>query len=241
MMSGTGGCEPFGLGSPPTKTGCRPRSSSPSTARCSCSRCAARRSAASWNWRRSISAPARNNTAFPVNYRSFSIDDIRAALAAGKLVVVLISGFLMFGKKVPHWVLAIGDDGDHILMHDPWIEDERRETISDAANVPVPYDIFMQMAQFGRDGLRAAIILGKRRSDNDLGHPHRPPERSRPGRDAAQDHHQPRLSRPSGAVSRPAAEGHQPVQQLRLPEPRLLRLAARQFARPQGHPDASRR
>ena len=55
--------------------------------------------------------------------------------------------------------------------------------------------------------------------------------------DAAQDHHQPRLSRASGAVSRPAAEGDQPVQQLRLPEPRLLRLAAGRFARPQGHPD----
>ena len=81
---------------------------------------------------------------------------------AGKLVVVLISGFIMFGKKVPHWVLAIGDDGDHILIHDPWVEDEREETISDAANIPVPYDIFMTMAQFGRDGLRAAIFLGKR-------------------------------------------------------------------------------
>ncbi|MBW8908328.1 MAG: GNAT family N-acetyltransferase/peptidase C39 family protein [Mesorhizobium sp.] len=98
----------------------------------------------------------------PVNYRSFGIDDIRAALAQGKLVVVLVSGFLMFGKKVPHWVLAIGDDGDHILIHDPWVEDERQETILDAANIPVPYDIFMNMAQFGRDGLRAAITLGKR-------------------------------------------------------------------------------
>jgi len=98
----------------------------------------------------------------PVNYRPFGIDDIRAALAQGKLVVVLVSGFLMFGKKVPHWVLAIGDDGDHILIHDPWVEDEKQETILDAANIPVPYDIFMNMAQFGRDGLRAAITLGKR-------------------------------------------------------------------------------
>ena len=98
----------------------------------------------------------------PVSYRSFAIDDIRAAIAAGKLVLVLISGFLMFGKKVPHWVLAIGDDGEHILIHDPWIEDERQETISDAANIPVPHAIFMNMAQFGRDGLRAAIILGER-------------------------------------------------------------------------------
>ncbi|MER9634381.1 peptidase C39 family protein [Mesorhizobium sp. M0228] len=100
----------------------------------------------------------------PVNYRSFGLDDIRTAIAEGKLVLVLISGFLMFGKKVPHWVLAIGDDGDHILIHDPWIEDERQETILDAANIPVPYGIFMNMAQFGRDGLRAAITLGKRDS-----------------------------------------------------------------------------
>ena len=98
----------------------------------------------------------------PVNYRSFTIDDIRTAISEGKLVLVLISGFLMFGKKVPHWVLAIGDDGDHILIHDPWVEDERQETILDAANIPVPYGIFMNMAQFGRDGLRAAITLGKR-------------------------------------------------------------------------------
>ena len=97
-----------------------------------------------------------------MNYRPFAIDDIRAAIAEGKLVLVLISGFLMFGKKVPHWVLAIGDDGDHILIHDPWIEDEKQETNLDAANIPVPYAIFMNMAQFGRDGLRAAIILGKR-------------------------------------------------------------------------------
>ncbi len=68
----------------------------------------------------------------------------------------------MFGKKVPHWVLAIGDDGSHIMLHDPWVEDEADETVADAANIPVPYDIFMSMAQFGKDGLRAAVILGKR-------------------------------------------------------------------------------
>lgn len=100
----------------------------------------------------------------PVHYRAFVLDDIRAAVADGRLAIVLISGFLMFGKKVPHWVLVIGDDGDHLLIHDPWVEDEREETVSDAANIPVPYAIFASMAQFGRDGLRAAIILGKRES-----------------------------------------------------------------------------
>lgn len=98
----------------------------------------------------------------PVEYRGFTIDDVRGALAQGKFVIVLVSGFLMFGKKVPHWVLAIGDDGNHIMLHDPWVEDERGETAADAANIPVPYSIFMAMAQFGSQGLRAAVVLGKR-------------------------------------------------------------------------------
>ena len=98
----------------------------------------------------------------PVDYRAFSLGDLRGALKRGRLALILVSGFLMFGKKVPHWVLAIGDDGDHIMVHDPWIEDERGETMADAANIPVPHAILMRMAQFGRPGLRAAVILGGR-------------------------------------------------------------------------------
>lgn len=97
----------------------------------------------------------------PVSYRAFTLDDIRTALAAGKLVAVLISGFQMFGKKVPHWVLVIGDAGDHIVIHDPWVEDTRGETQADAANIPIPYEAFIGMAQFGKR-LRAAVVLGAR-------------------------------------------------------------------------------
>jgi ribosomal protein S18 acetylase RimI-like enzyme len=98
----------------------------------------------------------------PVAYRSVGRDDIAAALLEDKLVVVLVSGFLMFGKKVPHWVLVVGDDGEHFIVHDPWVEDEHGETSADAASIPIPHDIFIRMAQFGRPGLRAAVILGKK-------------------------------------------------------------------------------
>ncbi len=100
----------------------------------------------------------------PVHLRAFALDDLRDALGRGRLVLVLISGYLMFGKKVPHWVLAIGDDGAHIVIHDPWVEDERGETAADAASIPVPYSVFMNMAQFGRPSLRAAVILGDKTS-----------------------------------------------------------------------------
>jgi len=98
-----------------------------------------------------------------VDYRPFTLDDIRMAVAGGKLVAVLVSGWFMFGKKVPHWVLAHGDDGRHIMIHDPWVEDEIGETVADAANLPVPYFVFDRMARYGASGLRAAVFLEERR------------------------------------------------------------------------------
>ena len=176
---------------------------------------------------RPISAPAPRPTASPSNTgRSNSPTSARRS-RSGTLVDVLVSGYLMFGKKVPHWVLAHGDDGHHIIIHDPWVEDEVGETMADAANLPVPYDAFDRIARYGGSGLRAAVFLKEtKQADVHLGHTGRTLVRSRPGRHAAQDHHQPRLSRPSGAFSRPAAEGHQPVAHLCLSEPRLLCLAA---------------
>jgi len=161
MMSGPGGCEPFGLAVAAHENGLS------AEIHVSFYGALFLQSVRSEEKRRVMELAQvdfrRRAEAYgiPVNYRSFALDDIRAAIADGRLVLVLISGFLMFGKKVPHWVLAIGDDGDHILIHDPWVEDERQETTLDAANIPVPHAIFMTMAQFGRDGLRAAIILGK--------------------------------------------------------------------------------
>lgn len=161
MMSGPGGCEPFGLAVAAHENGL--------TAEILVSFHGALflqsvRSAEKKRVMELAQVDFRNRAqeyGIPVSTRSFVIDDIRDALSEGKLVVVLISGFVMFGRKVPHWVLAIGDDGEHILIHDPWVEDAHSETKADAANIPIPYDVFMRMAQFGKR-LRAAVILGKR-------------------------------------------------------------------------------
>ena len=100
--------------------------------------------------------------AIPVLIRPFTLADLRQAIAAGKTAVVLISGYHMFDRKVPHWVLAHGDDGRHIVIHDPWVEDERDETIADAASLPIPYETFDRIARFGKVGLRAAVFLARR-------------------------------------------------------------------------------
>lgn len=160
MMSGPGGCEPFGLAVTAYEHGL--------SAEIIVSHMGALflQSVRSEEKRRVMElaqADFRSRAeryGIPVDYRSFTLDDIRAALAAGRLVVVLISGYLMFGKKVPHWVLVVGDDGQHLVVHDPWVEDERGETRLDAAAIPIPHQIFLGMARFGR--MRAAVILGRR-------------------------------------------------------------------------------
>ena len=67
----------------------------------------------------------------------------------------------MFGKKVPHWVLAIGHDDSHVFIHDPWVEDEHMETGTAAASLPIPLAELDRMARYGREGLRVAIIIKK--------------------------------------------------------------------------------
>lgn len=94
--------------------------------------------------------------------RPFAIADISEIVARGGTAIVLVSGYRMFGKKVPHWILVHGDDGRHLIVHDPWVDDERHETVADAASMPIPYAAFDKMARFGKIGLRAAVFLTKR-------------------------------------------------------------------------------
>ncbi len=165
MLAGPGGCEPFGLAVTARTYGLEPTifCSQPDLLFLDTVRNPEKRKVmelAQVDFRRR-SADLHVAT----NFAAFTVDDVRAAIAGGRLVAVLVSGYLMFGKKVPHWVLAHGDDGRHIMIHDPWVEEERGETVADAANLPVPYAIFDRISRFGRDGLRAAVFLEGRQPD----------------------------------------------------------------------------
>ncbi|MCK7614542.1 GNAT family N-acetyltransferase/peptidase C39 family protein [Roseibium sediminicola] len=83
------------------------------------------------------------------------------AVAVGALAIVLISGYRMFGQKVPHWVLVHGADARHLIIHDPWLEHERHESPADAANLPIPFAEFDRMARWGRTAVRAQILIKK--------------------------------------------------------------------------------
>ncbi len=162
MMSGPGGCEPFGLAVAAYEWGLGASIivSTENMLFLQSVRSEEKRKVmqlAQTDFRRRVEAYA-----IPVEYRGFTLQDILVALRRGAAAIVLVSGYHMFGKKVPHWVLVHGEDGRHVLIHDPWVEEELGETIADAANVPVPFHIFDRIARFGSDGLRAAVILEQR-------------------------------------------------------------------------------
>lgn len=162
MMSGPGGCEPYGLAVAAHEfgLGAEIHVSTPGNLFLDSVRSPEKRSVmalAQEDFRRRA-----EQYEIPVVPRPFTLGDLRGAIAAGRSAVVLISGYQMFGKKVPHWVLAHGDDGRHIVIHDPWIAEERGESIADAANLPIPYQTFDRVARFGKVGLRAAVFLGRR-------------------------------------------------------------------------------
>lgn len=80
-------------------------------------------------------------------------------MGRGSLALVLISGYRMFGKKEPHWLLVHDADADHLIVHDPWLEHERHESPADTANLPIPHAEFERMARWGKTGVRAQILL----------------------------------------------------------------------------------
>jgi len=82
-------------------------------------------------------------------------------IGRGALAIVLISGYRMFGQKVPHWLLVHDADDRHLIVHDPWLEHERHESPADAANLPIPFAEFDRMARWGRTAVRAQILIRK--------------------------------------------------------------------------------
>lgn len=164
MMSGMGGCEPFGLAVTAHAYGLEPEIyvTDTNVLFLDTVRNLEKRQVmelAQRDFRRRV-----EEAAIPVLNFAASLHTIRAAIERGHSAIVLISGYYMFGKKVPHWVLVHGDDGRHLILNDPWVEEKTSETASDASNLPVPYDIFDRITRFGRSNLRAAVILKGRRT-----------------------------------------------------------------------------
>ena len=85
---------------------------------------------------------------------------IASALERQHAIIILISTYLMDGKKAPHWVTVTGMDEDCIYVHDPDVDEKMQDTL-DCQHIPIAREHFARMSTFGNDRLRTAIILKK--------------------------------------------------------------------------------
>ncbi|MGA9574485.1 MAG: GNAT family N-acetyltransferase/peptidase C39 family protein [Lysobacterales bacterium] len=85
---------------------------------------------------------------------------IARALEHRHAVIILISTYLMDGRKTPHWVTVTGMDEDCIYVHDPDVNENLQDAL-DCQHIPVARENFARMSTFGNDRLRTGIILNK--------------------------------------------------------------------------------
>jgi Acetyltransferases len=97
----------------------------------------------------------------PIEFRSMSVDVLRARFEAGGIPVVLISSYRIAREKQPHWVVVTGFDEEHVYLHDPDVAERLDKTIIDCMQIPVRQNDFLRMARYGKAQHQAALIIGK--------------------------------------------------------------------------------
>jgi len=100
-------------------------------------------------------------TDIEVHRHPLSADELSARVAAGAMVLVMISQYRIYGDKEPHWIIVSGCDQRFIYAHDPYISDAYVST-TDRVSIPILRREFELMARYGRSKLQAAVILSRR-------------------------------------------------------------------------------
>jgi len=97
----------------------------------------------------------------PVFHRGLSLEALDECLAEGKIPLVLISSYHLYGNKEAHWLVVTGSDDHFVYAHDPFVDTEEGETEIDSINMPIARQLFSRMARYGKAGLQAAVVLSK--------------------------------------------------------------------------------
>ena len=90
---------------------------------------------------------------------SLGVEELRQKFESGGIALVLISSYRIYGERFPHWVVVTGFDEHYIYVHDPLVDAEEGETVTDSINMPIPHREFQRMARYGKAGQKAVLIL----------------------------------------------------------------------------------
>ena len=86
---------------------------------------------------------------------------LMGAFDSGSVAIVLVSGYHMIPRGVPHWIFAFGRSGHHVLMHDPAAIRDDQGMAAAAETYALPWNAFERVIHVGRERLSAAIVIRK--------------------------------------------------------------------------------
>lgn len=98
----------------------------------------------------------------PCHRKGLTPQILREVIESGGIALVLISSYRLYGEKSPHWVVVTGIDDIFVCFHDPSVDEALHESDTDRMNVPIRLNDFFKMAQFGRDQLKAAVVISRK-------------------------------------------------------------------------------
>ncbi|HKG00191.1 MAG TPA: ribosomal protein S18-alanine N-acetyltransferase [Xanthobacteraceae bacterium] len=99
----------------------------------------------------------------PIHLAPLDESALMETFEKGAVVIVLVSGYRMVRRNVPHWVFAFGREGHYVLVHDPAAMRDEHGNSTAPETYAVPASEFDRMTRFGPDDLRAAILIRKGR------------------------------------------------------------------------------
>jgi ribosomal protein S18 acetylase RimI-like enzyme len=161
MSSGVGGCDPYGVAVTLKRHGLAPEihASRPGPYFLDDVRSPDRRRVmrlAQDDFRQEAEA-----VGIPIHLARLTESGLMEALDSDAVAIVLVSGYRMLRRNVPHWVFAFGREGRHVLVHDPAARRDEHGEVPAAETYAIPSTEFERMSRVGKDNLRAAILIRK--------------------------------------------------------------------------------
>jgi ribosomal protein S18 acetylase RimI-like enzyme len=97
----------------------------------------------------------------PIQLAPLGESALMQAFDSNAVAIVLVSGYRMLRRNVPHWVFAFGREGRYVLVHDPAARRDERGEVPGPETFAIPVTEFERMSRVGKDNLRAAILIRK--------------------------------------------------------------------------------
>ena len=96
------------------------------------------------------------------HYTKLGVEELKAQFNSGGIPVVLISSYLIYKEKSPHWVVVTGFNDRFIYVHDPFVDYDLDKNRMDCINLPILQSDYDRMTRYGKSAQRAALIIRRR-------------------------------------------------------------------------------